>query len=58
MRRRMVPAELFRLMGWEPTDIVPLSSARAMGRLAGNSIAVPVLTWLYEQILPQLFDEL
>lgn len=54
----MTPAELFRLQGFTPETIVPLASPIAMGRLAGNAMSIPVLTHLFNALLPLLFDEL
>eukprot|EP00959_Pyramimonas_sp_CCMP1952_P434775 9103873-Pyramimonas_sp.AAC.1 len=56
-RRYMLPAEMFRLQGMDPGAIAPLSSVAGMGRLAGNSMALPVLVHIFEFLLPKLFPE-
>ena len=57
-RRRLTPAEQFRLMGFNPEDITPVKSGLCMGRLAGNAMAVPILEHLFEALVPQLFPQL
>ena len=56
-RRRMLPVEQFRLQGFDPSKIKALPSAVAMGRLAGNSMCLPVLVHLLDALLPKLFEE-
>ena len=56
-RRRMRPAEMFKVMGFAPDCIRPVAPA-AMGRLAGNAMCVPLVRVLLEALLPQLFEEL
>ena len=53
--RKMTPNECVRLMGFEHFRIVV--SDIKMYRQAGNSIAVPVLNALINQLLPFLYDE-
>ena len=56
-RRYMLPAELFRLQGMDPAAISPLPSVAGMGRMAGNSMAQPVLVHIFEHLLPKLFPD-
>ena len=57
--RRMLPAELFRSHGIDPSQVVPTTdSARVLGQLVGNTMTVPVVKFLLEAVLSQLFDEL
>ena len=55
-RRRMNTAEMWRLQGFPVEEITPLASARMMGQLAGNSMCVPILTHIFDYLLPCLFD--
>ena len=54
----MTPAEMFRVQGFTPECLEAVSSRTAMAQLAGNSMAVPVVTHLFETLLPLLFPEL
>ena len=53
-RRRMNAQEQVRLQGFPVHDIIPLVSRTNMGRLAGNSMSVPILTHIFDVLLPQL----
>ena len=55
-RRRMNTAEMWRLQGFPVEEITPLASARMMGQLAGNNMCVPILTHIFDYLLPCLFD--
>ena len=55
-RRRMNTTEMWRLQGFPIEEIKPLVSARQMGQLAGNSMCVPILTHIFDYLLPCLFD--
>ena len=57
-RRRMTSAELFRLQGFPVGSIRPLRSQMQMGQLAGNSMSVPVLTHVFNYLMPLVKKEL
>ena len=54
-RRRMNAAEQFRCQGFPVEEIIPVSR-RKMGRLAGNAMSVPILTHIFDYLLPLLYD--
>ena len=54
----MAPSEQFAIQGFAPSDIVPLASPLQMGRLAGNTMSLPVLRHIFDSWLPKLCPEL
>eukprot|EP00929_Paragymnodinium_shiwhaense_P060930 TRINITY_DN30418_c0_g1_i1.p1 TRINITY_DN30418_c0_g1~~TRINITY_DN30418_c0_g1_i1.p1 ORF type:complete len:327 (-),score=46.28 TRINITY_DN30418_c0_g1_i1:35-1015(-) len=52
LRRRMRPKEMLKIHGFPVEDITLLQSSLAMGRLAGNTMSVPVVSHVLDAVLP------
>jgi len=53
--RRLSPAECLRVMGFPVDYRIPLSDAQAY-QLIGNSVAIPVVWAIFEEIVAQVFN--